>query len=268
MTGLEIVLIIAGFACLCVSYYVAQKRTPEQVEGQTSAVWTEKEEQMIRQRVDEILADRKSEMVDHAEDQMNRLCNDKIMAVDEFSKQILEKIKSNHQEVVFMYNMLNEKKKEITDVMTTVSVRRTEESNENAKTDKQPESKEVSAVDEKTDRREKPVRKEKPIQRETPPTQKPAPTRQAVTEPKTALEMLTSKEVHPAEPEVEKKEKPEKAAAPIGEKRQETSVSGSANLQIQKMHKEGKSVLEISKALNIGQGEVKLVIALYGDRKG
>jgi hypothetical protein len=34
------------------------------------------------------------------------------------------------------------------------------------------------------------------------------------------------------------------------------------------MHKEGKSVLEISKALNIGQGEVKLIIALYGGKKG
>lgn len=268
MTGLEIVLIIAGFACLCVSYYVAQKRTPEQEEGQTSAVWTEKEEQMIRQRVDEILESRKSEIVDHAEDQMNQLCNDKIMAVDEFSKQILEKIKSNHQEVVFMYNMLNEKKKEITDVMTTIPVRRTEESKEKEKMDRQPEPKEISAVDEKTDRREKPVRKEKPIQQETPPLEKPAPARQAVTEHLTALEMLTSKEAHPAEPEVEKKEKPKKAAAPVEEKRQETSVSGSANLQIQKMHKEGKSVLEISKALNIGQGEVKLVIALYGDRKG
>lgn len=268
MTGLEIVLIIAGFACLCVSYYVAQKRTPEQEERQTSAVWTEKEEQMIRQRVDEILEDRKSEMVDHAEDQMNQLCNDKIMAVDEFSKQILEKIKSNHQEVVFMYNMLNEKKKEITDIMTTIPVRRTEESKGNEKTDKQPEPKEISVVDEKNDRREKPVRKEKPIQQETPPPQKPTPVRQATKEPQTALEMLSSKEEHPAEPEVEKKEMPQKAAAPIEEKRQETSVSGSANLQIQKMHKEGKSVLEISKALNIGQGEVKLVIALYGDRKG
>lgn len=42
--------------------------------------------------------------------------------------------------------------------------------------------------------------------------------------------------------------------------------SKDVNALIQKMHKEGKSVLEISKALNIGQGEVKLVITLYGGR--
>jgi len=33
------------------------------------------------------------------------------------------------------------------------------------------------------------------------------------------------------------------------------------------MYKEGKSILEISKELNIGQGEVKLVIALYGGKR-
>ena len=36
------------------------------------------------------------------------------------------------------------------------------------------------------------------------------------------------------------------------------------NEKIKELHKQGKSVLEISKQLNIGQGEVKLVLALYG----
>lgn len=36
------------------------------------------------------------------------------------------------------------------------------------------------------------------------------------------------------------------------------------NDEILKLHKEGLSVLEISKTLGLGQGEVKLVIGLYG----
>ena len=39
---------------------------------------------------------------------------------------------------------------------------------------------------------------------------------------------------------------------------------GNVNEKIKELHKQGKSVLEISKQLNIGQGEVKLVLALYG----
>lgn len=44
------------------------------------------------------------------------------------------------------------------------------------------------------------------------------------------------------------------------------SVAGQGNVneKIKELHKQGKSVLEISKQLNIGQGEVKLVLALYG----
>ena len=46
----------------------------------------------------------------------------------------------------------------------------------------------------------------------------------------------------------------------------EMSVAGQGNVneKIKELHKQGKSVLEISKQLNIGQGEVKLVLALYG----
>ena len=34
--------------------------------------------------------------------------------------------------------------------------------------------------------------------------------------------------------------------------------------EVLKMHKQGKSVLEISKTMGMGQGEVKLIIGLYG----
>ena len=46
MTGLEIVLLIAGFSCLCISLFVARRTVPEQNqtdEVRTSAIWTEKE---------------------------------------------------------------------------------------------------------------------------------------------------------------------------------------------------------------------------------
>ena len=38
------------------------------------------------------------------------------MEFDEFSAQLMEKINHNHEEVVFMYNMLNEKEKEIKEI--------------------------------------------------------------------------------------------------------------------------------------------------------
>lgn len=298
MTGLEIILIIAGFLCLCMSYFVAQRKDPEQENMQTAAVWTEKEEQMIRQRVDDILSDRQNEVVDAAEEQMNRLCNDKIMAVDEFSKPILEKIKSNHQEVVFMYNMLNEKKKEVTDIITTIPVRRTEEKEEKEKTEKQPkpvprektvpkdsaadsvseqeknvQTAEKAAVQPErssqsgNEKQPEPVKRPDPMENEGP-ERKTALNRQEATEPQTALDLLAMRGTQEKGTQAAANMQELQKEAASSERKQEASVPGSVNLQIQKMHKEGKSVLEISKALNIGQGEVKLVIALYGGRKG
>lgn len=121
MTAIEIILIIIGFLCLCVSCFVAKKNSgfaEGQKESLSSELWTEKEEEKIKERVGEILSERQDELVDTTEERMNRLCNDKIMAVDEFSQQILEKIDANHQEVVFMYNMLSEKEKELKEFMS------------------------------------------------------------------------------------------------------------------------------------------------------
>lgn len=259
MTGLEIVLIVAGFFCLCISFYVAQKKTPgqQQEDVQAAAVWTEKEEQMIRERVNEILSDRQDEMVDATEEQMNRLCNDKIMAVDEFSRQILEKIESNHQEVVFMYNMLNEKQKEIKDIMAVSSAPKVEETKKKAKPVKEKTTQAKSAKKQKA---AEPASAQPARQKQT--------VRQPASAPKTALEQLAPNEDLTMEAQAVKKLQEHKPAATSGRKQAEVSVPGNVNLQIQKMHNEGKSVLEISKELNIGQGEVKLVIALYGGKKG
>lgn len=233
MTTLEIVLIIAGFACVCISFFMAGKRKEEDSENTTednmaSSLWTEKEEQIIRSRVSELLEERQMELVDSTEDQMNRLCNDKIMAIDEFSKQLLEKIETNHQEVVFMYNLLNEKEKEVKKIVAEPTI--------------QP------AVE--------PIFPEKVVQK-----------------PTTGLEKVAQKQVT-RDTEVQPQKKESVAVSretvasrkPSGQSRPGIKVRGDVNLQIQKMYKEGKSVLEISKALDMGQGEVKLVIALYGGK--
>ncbi len=44
----------------------------------------------------------------------------------------------------------------------------------------------------------------------------------------------------------------------------EMMQSDNKNEEILRLHKAGRSILDISKALNLGQGEVKLVIDLYG----
>lgn len=198
MTGIEIVILVAGILCICISFLMAGKR--EEVNGQSMSsepaeIWSDKEEEMIKNRVGSLLEEKQFETVEQAKDQMNHLCNDKIMAMDEFSRQILSQIDANHQEVVFMYNLLGEKENELKELMTG---KVTPEEEPDAELEK-------DALDE--------IFKE---------------------------QWGASEE----EPDREK-----------------------INRKIKKMHEQGQSVLEISKALDMGQGEVKLVLDLYGGRK-
>lgn len=235
MTLLEGIFIVAGFLCICISFFVSrnsgvQGDSERMDSGASASVWTEQDEKIIQERVERILEERQAELVDETEDKMNQLCNEKIMAIDEFSQQILEKIDSNHQEVVFMYNMLSEKQKEIKDTIAQ-PVKRTQ------------------------------AKKEKTVAKEEEKEKRPVSA-------KTGLEIAAAAKQTSGKSASGKKEQiqTKKPLKPTKKEENDVKVPGNVNLQIQKMYKEGKSILEISKALNIGQGEVKLVIALYGGR--
>ena len=214
MTGIEIVILVAGILCICISFLMAGKR--EEVNGQSMSsepaeIWSDKEDEMIKNRVGSLLEEKQFETVEQAKDQMNHLCNDKIMAMDEFSRQILSKIDANHQEVVFMYNLLGEKENELKELMT---------------------GKVTPEEDGDTFMPEEPVME----QEEEPDAELE----------KDALDEIFKEQWGASEEEADREK---------------------INRKIKKMHEQGQSVLEISKALDMGQGEVKLVLDLYGGRK-
>lgn len=301
MTGIEICLIVIGIACICASFFVSRKAASQEVSDSyggshsSAEVWTEKDEQMVKQRLEEILQEQQEEYVDEAKDRMGRICNEKIMAVDEFTKQILEKINSNHQEVVFMYNMLNEKQKELKAVMTE-TVRPVSESGSlaesgavaarskasqaapNAVQDRQPAPKAASVTRVASAPSVVDMPEVDPSIFRTPPTQagaltgldqvkKSAPASKKATGVSQSQakgtggkEKVRQQSVAMPHPDAMKQE--------IEENHSQTAEeSENVNLQIQKMYKAGQSVLDISKKLDIGQGEVKLVIALYEGKK-
>lgn len=297
MTGIEICLIIVGIACVCASYFVSQKTASQDVSdsyggGHPSAeVWTEKDEQIVKQRLEEILQEQQEEYVDEAKDRMGQICNEKIMAVDEFSKQILEKINSNHQEVVFMYNMLNEKQKELKMVMTETA--RPAAGNSSQKEVSVSGAAQPGVVPQERER--------KPVSVKNAAVAAPAANASSAAfatpevdlsifkPPSTQAGALTGlAQVRKSAPASKKASAAKSSQSSVNRKQgksssavqaetaltdmteenlQTTETSENVNLQIQKMYKAGKSVLDISKELDIGQGEVKLVIALYEGRK-
>lgn len=303
MTGIEIFLIVAGIVCICASFFSSRKQKPEEdvissPASVSAEIWTEKDEEMVRERIHEMLSGEQDETVAAVKEQLERMCNEKIMAVDEFSGQILEKIKSNHQEVVFMYNMLNDKQGELKTVMEDARVQEEALREAGRRQEMMPQTataRSAAPVTQADSLRGKKVVRQ--TQTAVPVSQTAVP---ALSAPQTAAGMQTAisrmeaakaaKRAGQKQPAVQQSAQqltqPAKTVSQAGqatvrrpavqpdhtvpESTQEPVASSGAedvNQRIRKMYKEGKNVLEISQALNIGQGEVKLVIALYGGKK-
>lgn len=230
MSAAEVILLILGFFSISISFFVGKKEKtsddPETAEYKSRDIWTEKEEKMVRGQIEAILSEERENVIADTTEQLNRKSNEKIMEFDEFSSQLMEKINHNHEEVVFMYNMLSEKEKELKEAAA-----------------KKATVGKISGIEavEQTNKQASREPAKKSVQPAEPATVK-------VEKPKTA----DVTKVHEAKPEPEKNEKLE---------------DSSVNKDIIQMYKQGKSVLDISKKLDIGQGEVKLMISLYGGNK-
>ena len=101
MGGLEIAIIIIGAICLLVSFLLPSKKEaageelPSEELEQVMRRMQENsalQEEELEKKVQAILEKSSAQLVSEAEEDMNRLSNEKIMAIDEFSNQILAKI--------------------------------------------------------------------------------------------------------------------------------------------------------------------------------
>ena len=108
MTGLEITLFILGAAFIIISFFIVGGSERTAKDAALSALDPNTLEQMHEAFVEK--TNKKADLILHdTEDKLESLSNDKIIAVGEYSDQMLEKIENNHKEVVFLYQMLNEK---------------------------------------------------------------------------------------------------------------------------------------------------------------
>ncbi|MCR4721204.1 MAG: hypothetical protein K5655_05695 [Lachnospiraceae bacterium] len=125
MTALEIILLILGIAFIVVSCFIIDRNSQADKDSQNPiddpeklAKISEDLKQNINGEAGRIIAD--------AQDKLEALSNDKIIAVGEYSDQVIEKIEADHKEVVFLYQMLCDKEKELKEMTDRMNVLKTE----------------------------------------------------------------------------------------------------------------------------------------------
>jgi hypothetical protein len=250
MNTAEIVLLIIGGIILVLSFVlpVWKGKTEEkgsQIDKGQIKELVEKEVEEAKKRIGDIVDETVTYSMEKTERSMERLANEKIMAVNEYSDLVLENINKNHNEVIFLYDMLNDKHDNL---VNTVS-----EAGKVAKEIKQV----VEQPEEQKDEAEKKV---VPVAVKTPEEVAFVPIApEKVTVKKggrrKAADTVKTKVVGG---EAEVKSEPAKPQPIIAEEKSKNS-----NEKILGLHKEGKSQTAIAKELGLGVGEVKLVIDLF-----
>lgn len=114
MSVIEIVLIIIGAGIFLLGYLLpaGKKDVDEEVQLISEAEirkLVDGEAESVRERISDIVDETIGYSIEKTERAMERVANEKIMAVNEYSDTVLEEINKNHKEVTFLYDMLNDK---------------------------------------------------------------------------------------------------------------------------------------------------------------
>ena len=120
MTTLEITLILVGIVFLIGSFMVKDKLSKNDLDkiadmsAEELKVITEKEVKNAESAIDGMLEEHIASKTDETKRDLEKETNSKIMAINEYSDTVLDSINKSHNEIMFLYSMLNDKHEELT----------------------------------------------------------------------------------------------------------------------------------------------------------
>ncbi len=229
MTGVEWILLLIGSVFMIGSFFITEKLSPSEL-NKIAELSEEELKRIIersienaKSRIEETIDEQLEASMDKVDRALEKETNDKIMAISEYSDTVLESMNKTHNEIMFLYSMLNDKHTELTGMVSDLQ---------------------RLAADIRNLEENQPVRPV--IEPQTVPMpQTAAPAFDVQTVPETA---------GVEEPQVSESEQ---------EKATKESERDKVNQKILAMHKEGISEVDIARNLGMGVGEVRLIIGLY-----
>ncbi|MDD6353752.1 MAG: DUF6115 domain-containing protein [Lachnospiraceae bacterium] len=120
MTTLEITLILVGIVFLIGSFMVKDKLSKNDLDkiadmsAEELKVITEKEIKNAESAIDGMLDEHIASKTDETKRNLEKETNSKILAINEYSDTVLDSINKSHNEIMFLYSMLNDKHEELT----------------------------------------------------------------------------------------------------------------------------------------------------------
>jgi len=272
MSALEIVLMICGIVCVIVSYVLGNGKNESSENQIASAELTVRQKETIQDQINTVVEKELEALGERTEVTLEKISNTKILEMNEYADTVLSEINRNHNETVFLYDMLNEKAKEVKATVKDVNVTNKQFAKIQA---------EVSVTDEIAEYNEYDIDKNNSAiaiemltgnmnskQIESP---------QHINSKSNAITKSSKKTVSnfsdqsnlkaTVKPAKSRKVNVQQISGNIVEMNIQFEKGANNNEKVLKLYKDGKSNKDIAKELSLGVGEVKLVIDLYNSGK-
>ena len=231
MSMMEIVLLVIGAGLFIASFFISDKEPEKTKTIQKQALaeinrLVDEKMNQVKGHIDDVVDEAVAYSMEKTERSLERITNEKIMAVSEYSDTVLSEIHRNHEEAMFLYDMLNDKHTNLKDTMSKASLAAKEITNT---------AKEAEAV---------------------------VNTMHRLTGNQNDFSTPGLSEV-PATPMEDNQDTNE------SEKQQENEEAefDNRNERVLDLYKQGKSLVTVAKELEMGVGEVKLIIDLFSKTK-
>lgn len=240
MSTLEICLLVVGIVLMIASFFITEKLSNSEL-NKLSELSTEEMQKILERSLNDAqmkVDNMVDQVIDHSieksmevvERALDKETNEKMRVLTEYSDTVLQSINKTHNEVMFLYSMLNDKHSELTKYAGNLAQL-------------------AIHLEELEQNIEKTVAESEEIIRKVQEAQQIQQIQQTPPSPEEVALGETSLEQSKAETEL-----------PEG-------GSLNHNQMILEKYREGRSAIEIAKALGLGVGEVRLVIGLFREEE-
>lgn len=235
MTGVEWILLLMGSIFLIGSFFVTEKLSPSELnkiaelsEGELKKI-IERGLGNAQSRIEESIDNQLDASMDKVDRALEKETNEKIMAISDYSDTVLESMNKTHNEIMFLYSMLNDKHTELTGMVSDV----------------QRMAADIRNLEETFST---PTMVETPIS-----TPASAPVMQAAFVAAPVVQNDSEEQISANEVSIEEPKQEEVRPA------QREGIQR----EILALHNEGLTDIQIARKLGMGIGEVRLIIGLY-----
>lgn len=128
MTIVEIILLAGGVGVFIASYFVGNKKEEKDKEEVVvhNTELSEEDKAKIQEQLDGIISEKMEDVSERTEAKMDKISNTKMLELNDYAETIMNEINRNHNETVFLYDMLNEKAKEVKNTVKDVNIAKKE----------------------------------------------------------------------------------------------------------------------------------------------